>query len=82
MEFQDQTYYNWQNEFEKLENDFDSFRDYFNQHKKCGCPIDECEHFDKALVDVLGKRTNNLCTSRFNIGLTTYYEIIKGVKQY
>jgi len=77
LNFQDQTYNNWQHEFERLENDFDSFRNYFSQNKKCSCNIDECKHFDKALVSVLGERTNNICKSRLNIGFRTYFEIIK-----
>lgn len=60
-----------------MENDFDSFIDYFNKNKKCKCDIDECKHFDKALVSVLGERTNNIVQSRLDIGFKTYFEAIK-----
>ena len=33
----------WQKDFDKLEDDFDSFRNYYNQNKKCECDIDECK---------------------------------------
>lgn len=71
----------WQKNFDKLEDDFDSFRDYYNQNKKCKCDIDECKHFDKALVQVLGDRANNLCNLRLQIGFRTYSEHLEAYKK-
>lgn len=53
------------------------FRDYFNKNKKCKCDIDECKHFEKALVDVIGNRTNELHKKLLNIGIKTHIETIK-----
>lgn len=61
--------------YEKLANDFDSFRTYFNQHKKCECPIDECVEFDIALVQVFGDRTEKLMKKRIEFGIKTFMEI-------
>lgn len=69
----------WQKEFDILEDDFDRFRDYYNEIKKCDCDIDECKHFDKALTKVLGKRTDDLWNSRLQIGFKTYEEFIGSV---
>ena len=66
-------YQKWKNEYYNLENDFDIFRTYFIKNKKCDCHIDECKHFDKALIEVLGERTNKLCKSRIEIGFKTHY---------
>ena len=72
MIFQDESYKNWEDRFDKLENDFDSFRDYFDRNKKCQCHIDECQHFDNALENVLGERTDNLFQLRLDIGFKRY----------
>ena len=70
----EQSYQSWQEDFNKLEDDFDLFLDYFNKNKTCKCDINECEHFDQALVKVLGKRTNDIFQSRLNLGINTYYQ--------
>ena len=69
----------WQKEFDKLEEGFDLFRDYFNKTKKCDCDIDECKHFDKALTKILGKKVDELWDLRLQIGFRTYKESVEPV---
>lgn len=69
----------WQKDFTRLENDFDKFRNYFSQTKKCACDIDECRHFDKALTKVLGQKVDKLWNMRLQIGSRTHKESIEPV---
>ena len=61
----------WKTEFDKLEEDLDRFRDYYNKTKKCKCHIDECKHHEKAMNDVFKTRTDELWNLRLQVGFRT-----------
>lgn len=64
----------WMQQANELEEDFDKFRGYFAEYKKCTCHIDDCKHFDKALSKVLGNRASKICRAKFDISLRAYYD--------
>lgn len=68
----------WQKDFDELEGDFDSFRRYFDENRRCLCDIEECSHFEKALIDVLGDRSNELFYQRLNMGMRSFYQDNEG----
>ena len=59
----------------KLWCDVDLFRNYFNLHKKCVCPINNCKHYKKALTKVLGNRIHDLCLRNIDIGIRIHYDV-------
>ena len=61
----------WGNEFDKLEDDLEKFREYFNKTKKCNCDIDECIHHEKAMNEVFGNRVDELWNQKLQIGINT-----------
>ena len=67
----------WKNDFQKLEDDYDSLREYFMTNKKCRCHRDTCKHFDKVLKEVLGERIDETFQRRMNIGFNTFISIQK-----
>lgn len=69
----------WKSKFDKLENDIESFRDYFNQTKNCRCSIESCKHFKKARNQVFGERIDYLYNLRMQISFQTYKKIIKPI---
>ncbi len=67
----------WRLEYDRLDRDFYSLRDYFNRNKKCRCHIDECAHFDSVVEKVLGERTGSLFQSGLDISFRRYYEAMR-----
>ena len=67
----------WSKDIDALRRDVDAFRNYFDQHKKCACPIYDCKHYKKALVKILGDRIHNLSQTSIDIGVKTYYDVMK-----
>ncbi len=58
----------WEAEFDRLDNDLESFRHYYNKTKKCKCGIDVCKHYQKAKNEVFEKRVNELWNLRLQVG--------------
>ena len=50
----------WRRDYEKLDDDYDALRAYFDKHRKCSCEIDECKHFELAADRVLSERMDEL----------------------
>jgi hypothetical protein len=65
----------WEKEFDKLENDLDSFRDYYSKTKKCKCNIDVCKHYKNAKNKVFSKRVDELWNLRLQVGFRTLNSI-------
>jgi len=65
----------WEKEFDKLEDDLDSFRNYYNKTKKCKCDIDVCKHYKRAKNEVFTKRVDEIWNSRLQIGFRTLNSI-------
>ena len=65
----------WSKDVDKLWCDVDLFRNYFNLHKKCVCPINNCKHYKKALAKVLGDRIHDLCLRNIDINIRIHYDV-------
>ena len=61
----------WEKEFNKLDEDLESFRNYYNNLKKCKCGIDECKHYEKTMNKVFGMRIDELWNLRLQVGFST-----------
>ena len=61
----------WESEFDKLEDDLERFREYYNKTKKCNCDIDECVHHEKAMNEVFGKKVDELWNLKLQVGINT-----------
>jgi len=68
----------WEKEFDKLEEDLESFRDYYNHVKKCKCDIDECKHFEIALNNNFKNRIEELWNLRLQVGFRTVNSVYQG----
>lgn len=71
-------YERWLQESDRLTKDIELFKDYFNQHKKCGCINDRCRHFNKALMKALGDRISKRFSTVVDIGIRVHYDILEG----
>lgn len=67
----------WDKEFEKIEEDYDKFHEYFNKNRKCKCSdVNDCRHFDKA-IKIFDKRLDELDDLNLKIFGRVYEETIK-----
>lgn len=67
----------WDNEFDKLEKDYDKFREYFDKNRTCNCKdVDDCRHFDNALK-IFDKKLDELDDLNLKIFGRIYEETIK-----
>lgn len=71
----------WEKEFDKLEEDLDRFRDYYNKTKKCKCLIENCSHFKKERHKIFGDKIDYLYNLRMQIGFQTYTETVNSISK-
>ena len=67
----------WNNEFDKLEEDYDKFCKYFDKHRTCNCKdVNDCRHFDRALK-IFDRRLDDLDDLNLKNFGRVYEETIK-----
>lgn len=67
----------WDDKFDKLDQDYDKFRKYFDKNRTCKCQdVDDCRHFDSALR-IFDKKLDELDELNVQIFGRVYQRIIK-----
>ena len=69
----------WDNEYDKMEEDYDKFCKYFDKNRICDCKdVNDCRHFDRAL-SIFDKKLDDLDDLNLKIFGRVYEETIKPV---
>ncbi|MBN4046338.1 hypothetical protein JYT57_01530 [Nitrosarchaeum koreense] len=61
----------WHKDYDKLKNEHEAFRNYFNKHRTCKCNIDLCKHLQKIEKKMFNPRYYELVNKHIIIGLQT-----------